>query len=357
VTPTATSTSTPTATLTPTITPTTTFTPTATVTPTATPTVPAAQITLKLMVNQTPIAGAPIRIDESVGNTDNNGEVVANLSLAESHLVESGLPAISFTPIYETGAELLARSPVTIEAERLISSGESPCRVSIGGTPSIYFSTVNASSEALSVPLAYNQLNSIYSVTSEATPPQDFAPGDGGFALPERFFTNPDSTLMGVWNFLGQQVTIDASPAICTDRGVPGECQAIDPTILKAPFMHTKTVIARLARQSILAAKRGTWRGSNGSYKIPFLARGARALTRIESAVNIKSGNAFICSSPPPTCQLRTVRTAAARAAFRYIFRGTPPRGLEPVYKRLRREAKAFEKVLRSVPPQYVVCP
>jgi hypothetical protein len=227
----------------------------------------------------------------------------------------------------------------------------------VGGIPSIYFSAVNSSSEALSVPLSYSQLNSIYSVTGEATPPENFAPGTAGFAIPEAYFTKPDATLMGVWNFLGQQVFISGTPGTCTDRGVPGECEAIDPTTLKVPFMHTRAVIVSLARQALLAAKRGTWKGSNGSYQLPFFARGVRALARIDAAVNIKTGRAFNCPVTPPTCQLRVVDRVGARSAFRYIFKGKPPRGLEHLYKRVEREAKAFERALRTVPSQYVVCP
>jgi hypothetical protein len=318
--------------------------------------VPAAPITFRLTINETPIAGAPLRIDSSTESTDSNGEVVANLSLADPHSVESGLPAISFTPIYETGSMLAARSPVTINAERLVSSPDAPCRVSVGGTPSIYFSAVNTTDQALSIPLSYSLLNSIYSVSGEATPPEDFAPGSGGFAVPERYFIKPDDTLAGVWNFLGQQVVIGESPGICTDRGVPGDCQAIDATTLKIPFMHARSVIVRLARQAVIEAKRGRWKGSNGSYKIPFFARGVRALASIDAAVNIKSGSAFTCPTTPLTCTLRTVDRARARGAFRYIFKGTPPRGLEHLYRRVDREAKAFEQELRKVPAKYVVC-
>jgi len=215
---------------------------------------------------------------------------------------------------------------------------------------------VNTSDQTLSVPLSYSLLNSIYSITGEATPPEDFAPGSGGFAVPERYFIKPDATLAGVWNFLGQQVVLGENPNTCTDRGIPGECQAIDPTTLKIPFMHARAVIVRLARQAVIEARRGRWRGTNGSYKIPFFTRGIRALASIDAAVNIKTGSAFTCPTTPPSCTLRKVNRARARSAFRYIFKGTPPRGLEHLYRGVERDAKAFEQELRKVPAEYVVC-
>lgn len=175
--------------------------------------------------------------------------------------------------------------------------------------------------------------------------------------MPERYFVKPDATLAGVWNLLGQQVVIEESPGICADRGIPGDCEEIEETTLKIPFMHARGVIIRLARQAVIEARRGRWKGSNGSFKIPFFTRGVRALAGIDKAVNIKTGRAFSCPVAPRTCSLRTVDRKRARSSFRYIFKGTPPRGLEHLYRRVERETKAFEKELRKVPEQYVVCP
>jgi hypothetical protein len=200
-------------------------------------------------------------------------------------------------------------------------------------------------------------VNSIYSVTGEGTPPENFAPGTGGFAVPESYFTQGDATLAGVWNFLGQQVLVSPSPETCSDRGIPGSCTSLDPNVLKLPFNHTRGVITKLARAAILAARKGTWKGANGKFSIPFIKRGARALARMNKAIKLGRGQAFICPVPPSTCILRTVPKIQFRKAFRSIFAGPTPQGLQHLLARSKKEARAFEAVLRKVPDEYVFCP
>ena len=197
----------------------------------------------------------------------------------------------------------------------------------------------------------------MYSVTGEATPSEDFGPGVGGFAVPESFFTQPNSTLAGVWNFLGQQVVISSYPETCADRGIPGSCQTLDPSVLKLPFNHTRGVIFRMVRAALAAAQKGIWRGSNGKYSVPFGKRGARALARMNIATQIGSDGLFICPDTPPACSLHTISKSDLRKAFRSIFTGAVPRGLRHITAGVEKEARGFDAVLRKVPDHVVRCP
>jgi hypothetical protein len=229
--------------------------------------------------------------------------------------------------------------------------------VYVGGAPNIYFSASNAANKTLSVPLTYSLLNSVYSVTGQATPPENFAPGVGGFAIPESHFTQANSTLAGVWNFLGQQVLISPYPETCTDRGIPGSCEVLDPAVLKVPFNHTRGVVFKMVRAALDAARKGIWKGSNGKYTVPFSKRGARALARMNMAIQIGSGEVLTCPVTPANCTLHTVNKSEMRKTFRSLFEGPVPQGLRHITARAKKEAQQFDSVLRKVPDQYVLCP
>ena len=287
--------------------------------------------------------------------TDENGEFLASFENSTYYTVVSGLEAISFTPLYETGGQFAARSPVTIEASRLVSSAEDPCRVIIGGTPNIYFSSTNVTDRTLTVPLTYTQLNVMYSVTGQAVPPENFAPGTSGFSVPERYFTSGTS-LTGVWRFLGQNITVTNSIQICTDRGVPGTCQAIDPALLRNPFEYTRRVILKLTNLSLAAARSGRWKGSDGGYRVPFLTRGAKALAAMEKVFRNSSGVSYVCEITPTSCKVKRIPKAELMKAFAEIFSGKVPRGLEHVAAMSKHEMALFQRELRKLPERYVKC-
>ena len=287
--------------------------------------------------------------------TDENGEFVASVENSTFYTITSALEAISFTPLYETGGQYAARSPVTIEANRLISSAETPCRVSIGGTPNIYFSSTNSTDRTLTVPLTYNSLNVMYSVTGEAIPPESFAPGTSGFSVPEQYFTSGTS-LTGVWRFLGQNVSVTNSIQVCTDRGMPGSCEELDPALLKSPFNYTRRVILKLTNLSLAAARSGRWKGTSGKYTVPFLARGAKALATMDRAFRNNIGPSYVCEVTPRSCTSKRVPKAEFMKAFAQIFSGSVPRGLEHISAMSKRELALFQRELRKLPDRYVKC-
>jgi hypothetical protein len=156
-----------------------------------------SEVSFRLVILDTPIAGAPVQINNQTEITDSEGRFVTSLENSTLYTVSSGLTGISFNPILETGASLIARSPVTIEGHRDISPEDDPCRILINGDPYVYFSLNNVADSTLSVPLSYSSLNQILSVTGQPVPPENFPPGTSGFSVPESSFSGP-SGLTGV---------------------------------------------------------------------------------------------------------------------------------------------------------------
>ncbi len=287
--------------------------------------------------------------------TDANGQFTTSLENSTYYTVTTGLEAIAFTPLYETGAALAARSPVTIEASRLITSTEDPCRLVIGTTPYVYFSSVNATDRTLTVPLAYTQINSIYSATGEAVPPENFPPGTSGFSVPDSYFTS-GATLVGVWKFLGQDIKVTSDLQICADRGVPGACEALDPAKLRSPFEYTRKVILKLTNLSLAAARSGKWKGANGKFRVPFLSRGAKALATMEKVFRGSKAQSFVCEVTPMSCEVKRIPKQVLVKAFAQIFQGKVPRGLEHISKMSKREVALFQREMRKLPEKFVTC-
>jgi len=312
-------------------------------------------VVFKLTIRDTPIVGAPIQVNTETKFTDSQGQFSAPLGSSTLYTISTGLPAISFDPILETGGSLAARSPVTIEARRLITPAREPCKILISGIPHVYFASVNETDETLSVALSYVTLNQMLSVTGEATPAEHFAPGTSGFSVPERYFTS-GASLAGVWRFLGEEIAVTRDISVCADTGVPGQCAVIEPTRLRGPFDYVRKVIMRLTKQSLAAARTGRWKSINGKYRIPFLVRGAKALAAMEGLFTESNGQNFVCEVTPKSCRLRRVPKAALTKAFAKIFGGKVPRGLEHISRRSKKEVAAFQRELRKVPDSYVTC-
>jgi hypothetical protein len=284
-----------------------------------------------------------------------NGEVNAQLLNNERYSVTSGLEALSFAPLYDTGGGFAARSLVLLEAERLVTSVKPPCRIVIDGVPNIYFSSVNSTGRSLTMPLSETLLNSIYSVTGAAVPPEIFAPGTSGFALPEAHFKDIDG-LRGVWKFLGLEVSVVSSPRACADQVVPVACRPFDSAVLRGPFEYTRGIVNKMARQAIAAARSGRWRRSNGGYRIPFLSRGASAVSAMEKAFKDSNEQNFVCEVTPKSCVSKRVPKREMRAAFQKLFKGKVPKGLEHITARKGKEVAAFDKYLRTLSNTYNSC-
>jgi hypothetical protein len=296
-----------------------------------------------------------VQVNAETKITDGDGEFVASLENSTLYTISTGLEAISFDPILETGGALAARSPVTIEARRLVTPAEDPCRILINGVPHVYFSSNNVTDQALTVPITYTTLNQMLSVTGEATPAETFAPGTSGFSVPQSYFTS-GTTLMGVWKFLGLDITLTPDLQFCSDRGVPGQCEALDPTVLRSPFEYTRSAILRLTNLSLAAARSGKWKGTSGKFSVPFMSRGAKTLAYMEQVFRNGSGENFSCEVVPMSCSVQRVPKKQLSKSFATIFQGRVPRGLEDIARRSKKEVAAFERLMRKLPDSYVKC-
>jgi hypothetical protein len=309
----------------------------------------------RLLIQETPVAGAPVQVNTETKITDTNGQFTATLERVSYYTISSGLEAISFTPLYDTGTNFALQSPVPISAGRLISSASDPCRVVVKGYSQLYFSTINLSDHILTVPLEYQGINSIYSQTGQATPPEDFAAGASGFWIPESHFSQ-GSTLAGVWRFLGQDVQVASDPQFCVDVTVPGGCQPVDATVLAMPFEHTRKVVSKLMAISVASTKRNSWNVSQTATASPFLARSAKAIAMMGRLAKDSSRHNFVCEVTPMSCKATKVSKTALRNAFANIFKGPMPPGLGSQKNLVKKETAAFESVLKKVPVQYSSC-
>ena len=278
--------------------------------------------------------------------------------LWSSHLysISSGLEAIYFEPVVATGTELSDRSTLRIPADRVVSSLEPPCRLLVGNVPQVYFSTTNLSDRALSVPLRYPSLNSLYSVTGKATPGELFPPGNSGFILPEtHFLTNKSRS--GVWKFLGQNIQVPPTLIPCAERAVPGQCTVLDPAILRFPFDYTRSVVLKLTTLSIEAARKGKWKGTNGGFTVPFLARGSTAMSKMRQFVNpYDRSQKYQCQVVAASCTQRVIPKQALVRAFSEIFAGQLPKGLDVLVKNRNKEIARFRRQLKKLPSKYTEC-
>ena len=305
---------------------------------------------------ETPIAGAPITIDSHIERTDNDGRVAANLSVSEQHSISSGLEAIYFSQLYESGSSLAARSPVILSGERLVSSDKPPCRVVVAGVQNLYFGTLNLTDHNLSIPLEYESLNSIESVSGDAVPADLFAPGTSGFAVPETHLSTPDG-LYGVWNFLGQRVPVPMHPEICSDAVVPGECRNISDSELFRPIQFTRRAIIRMVRQTNRAAyESGRLIDVTTQFNRSFRRRSAGIVTRLKRKLVRGTGSRFTCDVGPMACTQVHVSRSSLIRMFSRIYEVRFPKGLEHFKKIRTQEMAEFKASVGSTPLDYFVC-
>jgi hypothetical protein len=294
-------------------------------------------------------------IDSETQTTDTNGEVTTSLSVNDQHSIATGLDAIAFDTIVDTGAGLASRNPVWIDASRLVRSYQTPCRVLVAGNRNLFFSTFNEADRPLSVALTYQSLNSLLSVTGEATPAEIFAPGAGGFLIPESPFLSPEG-LTGAWNFLGETIPVPTEPEICADTGVPGECAVVTDAELLRPFDYTRRAIIRLARDATRTLRTGTRSTGSTTFSKILLRRGAAVLARMQREILRSKGERFLCDVAPVSCTSIRISEAKLVKAFASLFEVEFPRELKHLRRRKAQEVKDFRRFMAGVPKEYIVC-
>lgn len=302
--------------------------------------------------------GAPIQFNSDVQLTDESGEATTDMVHTTLYSVASGIDGISFTPLFNDGATFASQSPITIAASRLIAPSTPPCRLVIGGVAHLYFSTLNQTDTSLTIPLTYPLMNSMFSVTGEAIPPEVFAPAESGFVIPESYFTQSEG-LAGVWKFLGLSVALSSSPDYCTSGAVAGQCTTISQAVISSPFDYTSAIVRKLIKQSIAAAKSGRWKTTAGRFSLPFQKRAAQALAIMKPTTASSNRQYFVCESALVTsaCSNLTMPKKEYLQAFSRIFTGKWPAGLAHIQAQQKREYKKFQAELKKAPNAYVSCP
>lgn len=311
--------------------------------------------TFRLTIHKTPIPGAPLNFGYATGLTDMTGQVTLRLPSSGYVSVSSGLPVISFTPLADLAINFSARSPVVIEAERLVQPQPNICQVLVGDEEHVFFPYENVTDTAMSVPLQYHLINRILSPRGEAIPPEIFAPGlaGNGFSLPKRYF-DTGAGLAGVWEFIGTQNYVPAQLNMCADQGAPA-CELLPPTSFDQVFNYPRALVIKLTNASIKLGKLGRWK-ARGNYRGPFFSRGGKALAQIREIMNALGGDNYQCNTPQPQCRTVAVPKAELMRAFKVIYTGSVPSGLKSLKKTEKRETAAYERIVNALPDTVTKC-
>lgn len=355
-TPTRTPTRTPTGVATNTPNPLVTSTPTRTPTRTATPTPIPGQngstITVHLTIDQTPVPAAPLTIGATSVTTDTNGYANATLSMDSSVTIQTGLPAIAFTPVTGSVAELSAQD-VEILAERLVIPRSEVCSTAVGNIPSLFFPYSSLANTTLTIPLTLMRLNRIISPSNSAAAPQLFPPGTSGngFTLPISHFLQ-EGGLSGRWEILATSVEVPTVPPPCSDSGEPTECVSIN---LEKLFILTKRTISILTSETVKSANSGRWK-PNGNFKGPFYARGSKALKDMRTTITTTGARLVSCDAPPVECEERQINKQRLSSIFDSIFSAKTPKALSGLPSKVARQRKAFAAAIKALPPSAYLC-
>ena len=226
----------------------------------------------------------------------------------------------------------------------------------VGGTPNLYFTSVNTVDHTLEVPLSYTELNALYSPSGQAIPPSAFAPGTSGFAIPESYFTGGIG-LEGYWRFLGESIQVPAQAPICADTGVPGECRVIPGTTFEGPFEFTRKTYFKLLTRANAAAVSGKWKAANGLIAKRIQARAARTLALMRSVTPPDTTPRFVCGLSPKNCATFKINKQALIKAFKAMHTIALPKGLQLITKDYTADARRFKKIVEALPDEYITCP
>jgi hypothetical protein len=358
-TPTSTQTATPTATATGTIPP---STPTSAPTVAPTPTPVMSSVKVRVFIDSTPVPSLPISIGAETFNTDIDGYAETTVWSSSFLEVQSGLPAVAFTPFSGYAGSFNGRT-VDVDATRLIIPGTDICAVNIGDVPSLYFPYSNISGTTLSVPLSLHFLNRMLSPSGAAAPSGLFARGSrgNGFTLARSLFETAQG-LAGNWEFLAASVPIPNDPEPCADSGEPApptstpepSCASFDLSVIVRETMRTVT---RLSQETIKAATRGEWK-PKGTLREPFLKSSAIAINRMNATVKRAGTKLYSCGTPPPAsaCSSKRIDKNAIAKDFVRIFPADLPRGLARVKKLFPQETARFNRVVNKLPSRVYTC-
>lgn len=290
--------------------------------------------------------------------TNDYGEFSVTLLDLGTYSIQSGLPrnggvsAIYFDELVGTGQQLADQSPITIAMQRHISLGGPVCRQVYNGIEYAYFPYINTASVPLQIPLATGPLNSLESFSGQASPPELFVSGAGGFTQPLSHFVQA-GTYGGRWRIAGQELAISGPPQLCSSAGDPGDCSQVDRALYQRVLTFTRNVVQRQVQTANSLAGR-TWR-PNSANRLVIFNRGARSLANIRAVLDRYNGS-FVCQAPLiSSCRTVKVNKQAIRAWFYKLYVGTPA-GLSPILRVEKSQKAELERLLRALPDEVVTC-
>jgi hypothetical protein len=325
-------------------------------------------VSVRLLIEQTPIAEVPIRIESESSNASTpiprtNEEGIASQIVEgnDTVTISSGIEAIRFDPISGVASTLAGMSPIDIpEAERLIEPGEMCRRSVVAQQEEILFPWSNSADAALTVENA-DPLNIIVrgdEVPTTTQAPGAFAKGPGMFVVPLREFAVSPSETGGAWKFLGVTNEFSFNPLIedhplrlCEGKGfLPCRSLALTPgqILLKTTTRYHKRLLdleKQLKRKYPLQNKKFTFRRDrNRSYK------------KINEIMTSLRAQSLRCAEDLGNCrQLRVPKEQLSKIFFSG-WRPRPPRG-RVEFRRLRARGQAdFDAVVQTLPEFIVTC-
>ena len=179
-----------------------------------------------------------------------------------------------------------------------------------------------------------------------------FAAGRQGFTRSLSAFETTNGTYAGVWEFLGQQATIDGLPEVCADRGDEGACKPTDEVALNKIWRFVTRVVAdQFVKANSLAGK--TWKPIPEK-RLFIVNRGSKTLATLRQALN-KYYNSYTCEVVMASCRTIKVNKNKIRDIFSRLY-GKVPRGLESLNNDQARRKLRLEKLLKDIPNEVSSC-
>ncbi len=275
-------------------------------------------------------------------------------------IIESGLPAVYFDTIVDTGLGLETQHPVTIAATVLLSpygGDATQCEVLVGQQRSVFLRYVNHSSMGLSVPLG--GLNSFFT-SGDAVPETLFAPGLNGFVTPlDRFFKGGAYT--GSWVLLGRTIPLQFPLPVCTDSGAGSDCRVITARDLRKIRVLFASIVEHYNDKAdqVLARARGNddTRERARRWRSEFRERSDKLETAVVQRLRRIQPPVFFCGEPPPQCATKTFPQPVFQILFDRLIGRRPPYPFSELVKMNKRDRRRFRTLLSKYPQVYHRCP
>lgn len=302
----------------------------------------------------------PLVVNGTPEVTDERGEFSRVFVSKAPARIESGLPAVVFEPVVDTGLGLEMQNPVTISATVLLApyaADATQCEVLVGRQRSVFLRYVNYSDMGLEVPVG--GMNS-FLTSGGAVPEKFFAPGLNGFITPlDTFFNGYDYD--GTWMFLGKTVPLQFPLPVCTDSGAGSDCKVITARDLKKIRDLFKSIVQRYNDKAdeLLRHRRGddiTWERAR-RWRYDLRERSDRLLNSVTRRLRRIQPPVFFCGEPPPQCRIKTFPQPVLNIYFDQLLGGRPPYPLAELRDNTKRDRRRWRILLSKYPQVYHRCP